>query len=136
MSLRKGFSWGTHRPSLRALALISRNMVMLGEPNVSRFIGLLDEFVLYNLLYLELVRYMFFICSFIPVWVFVVMLGQVLKCYGVVALSSEDRLVEFVWTFIPTLLTAVLCFLNLQYISYERVLPDSKVVKVVGHQWY
>nr|YP_009166786.1 cytochrome c oxidase subunit II [Explanatum explanatum]ALC75072.1 cytochrome c oxidase subunit 2 [Explanatum explanatum] len=92
--------------------------------------------MLYNLLYLELVRYMFFICSFIPVWVFVVMLGQVFSCGGVVALSNEDRLIEFVWTFIPTLLTAVLCYLNLQYISYESVLPDSKVVKVVGHQWY
>nr|YP_009262390.1 cytochrome c oxidase subunit II [Homalogaster paloniae]ANI86966.1 cytochrome c oxidase subunit 2 [Homalogaster paloniae] len=92
--------------------------------------------MLYNLLYLELVRYMFFICSFIPVWVFVTMIGQVFMCSGVVALSGEDRFIEFVWTFIPTLLTAVLCFLNLQYISYECVMPDSKVVKVIGHQWY
>nr|YP_009171942.1 cytochrome c oxidase subunit II [Orthocoelium streptocoelium]AJG03071.1 cytochrome c oxidase subunit II [Orthocoelium streptocoelium] len=92
--------------------------------------------MLYNLLYLELVRYVFFICSFIPVWVFVVMLGQVFSCYGVVVLNSEDRLIEFVWTFVPTLLTLVLCYLNLQYISYEGVMPGSKVVKIVGRQWY
>lgn len=136
MLFRRGFSWGTHRPSLRASALISRNMVMLGEPDISRYICVLGISMLYKLLYLELVRYMFFICSFIPVWVFVVMLGQVFRCRGVVALRKEDRLIEFVWTFIPTLLTAVLCYLNLQYISYESVLPDSKVVKVVGRQWY
>nr|YP_009169431.1 cytochrome c oxidase subunit II [Fischoederius elongatus]AJF22823.1 cytochrome c oxidase subunit II [Fischoederius elongatus]QIJ60110.1 cytochrome c oxidase subunit II [Fischoederius elongatus] len=92
--------------------------------------------MLYNLLYLELVRYMFLIGSFIPAWVFVVMLGQVFACRGVIALSNEDRLIEFVWTFIPTVLTAVLCYLNLQYLTYESVLPDSKVVKIVGRQWY
>nr|YP_009164294.1 cytochrome c oxidase subunit II [Gastrothylax crumenifer]AIU44450.1 cytochrome c oxidase subunit II [Gastrothylax crumenifer] len=92
--------------------------------------------MLYNLLYLELVRYMFLIGSFIPAWVFVVMLGQVFSCRGVIALGNEDRLLEFVWTFIPTMLTAILCYLNLQYLTYESVLPDSKVVKIVGRQWY
>lgn len=49
-------------------------------------------------------------------------------------LGNENRKVEFIWTFIPSVLTAVLCFLNLQYVQNERVMPNTEVVKVVGHQ--
>nr|YP_010514542.1 cytochrome c oxidase subunit II [Diplodiscus mehrai]UXL86273.1 cytochrome c oxidase subunit 2 [Diplodiscus mehrai] len=91
--------------------------------------------MLYNMLYLELVRYVSIVCSFIPLWVFVVMLWQI-GGKGVMVLDGENRWLEFVWTAIPTFLTTVLCFFNLQYISYETLLPESDIVKVVGRQWY
>nr|YP_010702834.1 cytochrome c oxidase subunit II [Ogmocotyle ailuri]WCO09240.1 cytochrome c oxidase subunit II [Ogmocotyle ailuri] len=91
--------------------------------------------MLLNLLYLELLRYVFFICSFIPLWVFIVLICQV-GCNGVIALDYENRVVELVWTVVPTLMVSGLCFLNLQYLSSGCVVESADIVKVVGRQWY
>lgn len=89
--------------------------------------------MIFKLLYLELLRYIFFVCTFIPMWVFMVMIYQI-SLKGVVALDHENRVVELVWTVVPTLIVGGLCFLNLQYISKESVIESAKVVKVVGRQ--
>lgn len=51
--------------------------------------------MVFNLLYLELLRYIFFVCTFIPMWVFMVMIYQI-SLGGVVALDHENRIVELV----------------------------------------
>lgn len=91
--------------------------------------------MLFKLLYLELLRYIFFVCTFIPMWVFMVLIYQI-SLGGVVALDHENRVVELVWTVVPTLIVGGLCFLNLQYLSNESVIESAKVVKIVGRQWY
>lgn len=91
--------------------------------------------MVFNLLYLELLRYIFFVCTFIPLWVFMVMIYQI-SLGGVVALDHENRVVELVWTVVPTLIVGGLCFLNLQYLSKESVIESAKVIKIVGRQWY
>lgn len=66
------FSWGTHRPSSKALALASRNMVIMGEPVVSWLYFMLFSFIMffYNTIYFNLVFYVMGLCLFILGFVF------------------------------------------------------------------
>lgn len=55
---------------------------------------------------------------------------------GVSSLPKEDKLVEFWWTFVPSCLVGILCFLNLRCLVEAPFSGIYRVVKVVGHQWY
>lgn len=63
MFIRIRFIWGTHRPSLTALAVKSRNMVTLGEPVVSYILFMLIG----NCLYFDMVLLVFVLTIFIPI---------------------------------------------------------------------
>lgn len=54
--------------------MVSRNMVVLGEPDASCLARLLGwSVLLFKSLYLELVSYVLLLCFFIPVWVCLVL---------------------------------------------------------------
>nr|ADU04578.1 cytochrome c oxidase subunit 2 [Schistosoma turkestanicum] len=89
------------------------------------------------LAYYDLVIYVMGLCLFIPCWCMLVMLYNVYMTQLVsFSLPSEDSVLEFVWTLIPTIMVVVLCFLNLCYLSNANVFSFSEPVKVVSHQWY
>nr|YP_009650994.1 cytochrome c oxidase subunit II [Uvitellina sp. SSS-2019]QCY72820.1 cytochrome c oxidase subunit 2 [Uvitellina sp. SSS-2019] len=89
-----------------------------------------------NVLYMDLVNYVILLCSFIPVWVLFVLGWQVVSPDSISSHNNESMVVEFLWTVFPTLAVVVLCFLNLQCVSYDFLDVGCKIVKVVGRQWY
>nr|UFQ87246.1 cytochrome c oxidase subunit II [Schistosoma guineensis] len=92
----------------------------------------------YNVLvYYDLILYVLGLSWYIPLWCVIVLLVQIIESKNVVVvLPNEACLLEFVWTFIPTLLIVVLCFYNLNYLMYYSGGSFSSPVKIVGHQWY
>lgn len=58
----------------------------------------------FKLLYLDLVGYVLFICVFISIWVFVVLVFQFFFYCDVGELSGEDKVVELIWTVVPSFL--------------------------------
>nr|QDO72056.1 cytochrome c oxidase subunit II [Schistosoma haematobium]QDO72097.1 cytochrome c oxidase subunit II [Schistosoma haematobium] len=92
----------------------------------------------YNVLvYYDLILYVLGLSWYIPLWCVIVLLVQIIESKNIaVVLPSEACLLEFVWTFIPTLLIVVLCFYNLNYLTYYSGGSFSNPVKIVGHQWY
>nr|YP_010528197.1 cytochrome c oxidase subunit II [Echinoparyphium aconiatum]UXW64391.1 cytochrome c oxidase subunit II [Echinoparyphium aconiatum] len=89
-----------------------------------------------NVLYLDLVSYIVIICSFIPVWVFVVLGWQLFNSDTIASHNNESDVAEFFWTVFPTAAVALLCFYNLNCISYDMLDVACKTIKVVGRQWY
>lgn len=100
------FSWGTHRPSIAALAAISRNMVAPDESGASGQVfcvaSLMVSFLfgleghLMNPSYYALVEFIIGLALFIVVWVTVVMIYQVVFHRGVRIIEGENNLVEFI----------------------------------------
>nr|YP_009092168.1 cytochrome c oxidase subunit 2 [Dicrocoelium chinensis]AHG06493.1 cytochrome c oxidase subunit 2 [Dicrocoelium chinensis] len=92
--------------------------------------------LLYSYLYLDLVRYMLFLCSFVSIWVFVALGWQFFDSYILLSLENENDSVELAWTVIPTIMVIGLCYFNLRCLGPDIFTPIDKVVKIVGHQWY
>nr|UDU84938.1 cytochrome c oxidase subunit 2 [Haematoloechus sp. CW13H] len=89
----------------------------------------------YSSFYLDILLYLIFVCVFIFVFVFVALFCVALGYNDMSVLSSESMLLEFIWTFIPTVIVSILCFLNTMY--YADLRPSvSGLIKVVGCQWY
>nr|BDB04185.1 cytochrome c oxidase subunit II [Fasciola gigantica]BDB04305.1 cytochrome c oxidase subunit II [Fasciola gigantica]BDB04329.1 cytochrome c oxidase subunit II [Fasciola gigantica] len=89
-----------------------------------------------NVLYMDLIIYILLVCSFIPIWVFVVLAWQLFGSNTVASHNNESDVVEFFWTVIPSSCVIVLCYYNLNCISYDMLDIPSKIIKVVGRQWY
>lgn len=89
-----------------------------------------------NVLYMDLITYVLIICAFIPVWVFVVLGWQLFSSKTVASHNNERDVVEFFWTVVPSTCVIALCYYNLNCISYDMLDIPSKIVKVVGRQWY
>nr|YP_009092180.1 cytochrome c oxidase subunit 2 [Dicrocoelium dendriticum]AHG06505.1 cytochrome c oxidase subunit 2 [Dicrocoelium dendriticum] len=92
--------------------------------------------LLYGYLYLDLVRYMLFLCSFVAIWVFVALGWQLCDSSTLLSLENENDSVELAWTVIPTFMVIGLCYFNLRCLGPDVFTPIEKVVKIVGHQWY
>nr|UDU84926.1 cytochrome c oxidase subunit 2 [Glypthelmins quieta] len=92
--------------------------------------------LLFNMLYLDLILYVIVLCSFIPIWVFLVLGWQVSGGNDLTSLDNENNWVEFAWTVFPTLAVGYLCFLNLLCLGDEPTFGVSDIVKAVGCQWY
>nr|AWK02437.1 cytochrome c oxidase subunit II [Acanthoparyphium sp. WAK-2018] len=92
--------------------------------------------VFMNVLYMDLIQYMILLCSFIPVWVFMMLGWQLYWKDDISSHDNESDVVEFLWTVFPSGAIGSLCFLNLQCISNDDVELDCHLVKVIGHQWY
>lgn len=92
----------------------------------------------YNLLvYYDLILYVLGMRVFIPLWCVIVMCYQIYESFQVsIIIPSESRLLEFVWTLVPSFIVLVLCFFNLKYLVYYSSFCFSDPVKVIGHQWY
>lgn len=91
--------------------------------------------VFMKVLYMDLVYFIICICSFIPVWVFL-LLGYQLGCGEVCMHAKERGELEFFWTVIPTVTVAVMCLLNVQCMSLDYLDVPNTIVKIVGRQWY
>nr|YP_010693889.1 cytochrome c oxidase subunit II [Morishitium polonicum]WCD42526.1 cytochrome c oxidase subunit 2 [Morishitium polonicum] len=89
-----------------------------------------------NVLYMDLINYIILICSFIPTWVFVVLIWQISSFDGISSQNNESNIVEFFWTVLPTIAVTILCFLNLQCVISDVLDVDCKIIKIVGRQWY
>lgn len=87
-------------------------------------------------LYLDLVRYMLFLCCFVPLWVFVMLGWQVCNPWVLLSLEDENDSVELAWTVIPTVMVMGLCYFNLRCLGPDIFTPAKYVVKVIGRQWY
>nr|AYH51411.1 cytochrome c oxidase subunit II [Posthodiplostomum centrarchi] len=95
----------------------------------------------YNSSYYELVAFTFFLSASIPIVVFIGLGNCMIKTRGYVCkLNSDSEWVEISWTFIPTFVVFVLCFINVQFLTEDDLISNSfdgsQLVKVVGHQWY
>nr|YP_009759660.1 cytochrome c oxidase subunit II [Schistosoma indicum]QIQ48872.1 cytochrome c oxidase subunit II [Schistosoma indicum] len=89
------------------------------------------------LVYYDLILYVLALSLFIPLWCVIVLCYQVFESISVsVIIPNEALLLEMVWTVVPTLMVLVLCFFNLNYLTYYGAFSLSEPVKVIGHQWY
>lgn len=115
--------------------MVSRNMVILGEPGISSPLCLLGGImILSKSLYLMLTGYVMVLCCFIPFWVFFVLGWQILSNNRLCSATNESNSLEFFWTVIPTTAVAYLCFVNLQCLVEDSVTGVCKRVKIVGRQ--
>nr|WLS55013.1 cytochrome c oxidase subunit II [Opisthioglyphe ranae] len=89
-----------------------------------------------NTVYLNVLVYMAFLCSFIVVWVFVVLAFQLSRWNDMCVLDNENNWVEFNWTVFPTASVTILCMLNLACMGNVPWSMYSDVIKVTGCQWY
>nr|QXU59702.1 cytochrome c oxidase subunit 2 [Bothridium pithonis] len=89
----------------------------------------------FSLLYYDIVCYVVALCSFIVVFVFVLIYWDLVSG-GSVNFGSENQWVELVWTVFPTLVVLVLCSLNVNFITAGLDALSGQTVKVVGRQWY
>nr|YP_009745471.1 cytochrome c oxidase subunit II [Tetraonchus monenteron]QIH29917.1 cytochrome c oxidase subunit 2 [Tetraonchus monenteron] len=89
-----------------------------------------------NCIYLEIVSYISTLCVFITVGIIFYLIWAFSFVSGVYKVDSENSLVEFLWTLIPSFWVLNLCFLNVGYITkdLEGLAIDS--IKIVGRQWY
>nr|YP_010166579.1 cytochrome c oxidase subunit II [Tamerlania zarudnyi]QRV61248.1 cytochrome c oxidase subunit II [Tamerlania zarudnyi] len=86
--------------------------------------------------YLNLVVYALFISLFISVWVFCVMMWQLLFSFNVSLVGSENDLLELIWTVVPSFVIGVSSFLNLSCLVDVPMHWVDSVIKVIGRQWY
>nr|YP_009826148.1 cytochrome c oxidase subunit 2 [Lyperosomum longicauda]QIX04658.1 cytochrome c oxidase subunit 2 [Lyperosomum longicauda] len=89
-----------------------------------------------NTLYMDLVRYVVCLCSFIPASVCAMLGWQLFGPYEWSMLDNENDQLEFAWTVVPTFGIIGLCCFNVRCLLYDYFTPASAVVKIVGHQWY
>nr|YP_010947757.1 cytochrome c oxidase subunit II [Azygia robusta]WMH04204.1 cytochrome c oxidase subunit II [Azygia robusta]WMH04216.1 cytochrome c oxidase subunit II [Azygia robusta] len=87
-------------------------------------------------MYYDLVFFVLTLCSFILFWIFWILGWQLCSYRGVVVQPYDSQLVEFMWTFFPTVSVAFLCLLNLQFLAGGEMGSIGGIVKVVGRQWY
>nr|YP_009178843.1 cytochrome c oxidase subunit II [Pseudanoplocephala crawfordi]ALJ78638.1 cytochrome c oxidase subunit 2 [Pseudanoplocephala crawfordi] len=87
------------------------------------------------LLYYDIVCYIFAVCVFIICFVYMLLFWGLLGG-GSVALESENQVIEFIWTVLPTIIVLVLCGLNVNFITNNLDTFCEDTIKIVGHQWY
>nr|YP_626440.1 cytochrome c oxidase subunit II [Schistosoma spindale]AAZ57331.1 cytochrome c oxidase subunit II [Schistosoma spindale] len=89
------------------------------------------------LVYYDLILYVLALSLFIPLWCVIVLCYQVFESLMVsIVLPNEASILEFVWTLVPTFLVLILCFFNLNYLTYYGAFNVTVPVKIIGHQWY
>nr|AHH31501.1 cytochrome c oxidase subunit II [Gyrodactylus sp. MBS-2014] len=88
-----------------------------------------------SLMYYDIVSYVVILCFFMCIFVFSYLMSLT-TLNGSVLLSKELKVLEFKWTFIPSILMAMLCYLNLSYVYFDSKLDSVDMVKVMGRQWY
>nr|ADP24236.1 cytochrome c oxidase subunit II [Gyrodactylus major]QCX36156.1 cytochrome c oxidase subunit II [Gyrodactylus major]QCX36157.1 cytochrome c oxidase subunit II [Gyrodactylus major] len=88
-----------------------------------------------SLIYYDIVSYVIMLCFFICMFVifFLFSLGLLI---GNINLTNEYKSLEFKWTFLPSILIALLCYLKLSFIYFDSELDSVDLVKVMGRQWY
>nr|YP_009261937.1 cytochrome c oxidase subunit II [Echinochasmus japonicus]AKL39065.1 cytochrome c oxidase subunit II [Echinochasmus japonicus] len=91
--------------------------------------------VFMNSLYMDLVYFIICVCSFIPVWVFLLLSYQ-LGFDNTSMHANESGELELFWTAVPTATVTVMCLLNVQCMSLDYLDVPNVIVKVVGRQWY
>nr|QXU59690.1 cytochrome c oxidase subunit 2 [Duthiersia expansa] len=89
----------------------------------------------FSLLYYDIVCYVVALCSFIVVFVFVMLFWNSING-GSVNFGSENQAVELIWTIVPTFIVLVLCSLNVNFITAGLDSLAQESIKVVGRQWY
>nr|YP_003934532.1 cytochrome c oxidase subunit II [Benedenia hoshinai]ABK58261.1 cytochrome c oxidase subunit 2 [Benedenia hoshinai] len=89
-------------------------------------------------LYFDVVHYAIILCISITPLVSIY-LGFIMSFNkGIIFLGvpSENSVLEFFWTFLPTLLVLGLCLNNVNYVLHDVEATVSKTVKIIGRQWY
>nr|YP_010015772.1 cytochrome c oxidase subunit II [Thaparocleidus asoti]QOI72769.1 cytochrome c oxidase subunit 2 [Thaparocleidus asoti] len=89
-----------------------------------------------DVLYFDIVSFISLLCFFI-----VLLVGSVLFFVGVlskgfIVIKTDYQIIEFLWTFIPSLWVAGLCFFNVNYICSDYEGCVQSTYKIVGRQWY
>nr|YP_009054579.1 cytochrome c oxidase subunit II [Paragyrodactylus variegatus]AIK25767.1 cytochrome c oxidase subunit II [Paragyrodactylus variegatus] len=87
-----------------------------------------------SLVYYDIVTYIVLLCIFLCVFVFYY-LYDLSTLSGQVVFLNEVGSLEFMWTFLPTILVSILCVFNLSFIYFDSELEVDDVVKVMGRQW-
>nr|ADP24226.1 cytochrome c oxidase subunit II [Gyrodactylus samirae] len=88
-----------------------------------------------SLMYYDIVSYVAILCVFMCIFVLTYLMSLFIL-HGSVSLSNELNMLEFNWTFIPSVLIAVLCYLNLSFVYFDSELDSIDVMKMMGRQWY
>lgn len=115
--------------------MVSRNMVILGEPGVSwPYVNCRGLMYNTKVFYFDLLHYIFCLCCFIPIWVVFILFWQVLGGYSYSSLRGEQKAIELVWTLVPSLLIGRLCYYNLQCAGSEIISACCNSVKIIGRQ--
>ena len=87
------------------------------------------------LLYYDIVCYIFAVCVFILCFVYVMLYWKFSRG-GRIGFESENQVVEFIWTALPTIIVLMLCALNVKFITSNLDTFCKETIKIVGHQWY
>nr|BBJ70647.1 cytochrome c oxidase subunit II [Benedenia seriolae] len=89
-------------------------------------------------LYFDVVHYAIFLCIFITILVslYLGLVMSSIKGPQFMSVPSNSSLLEFFWTFLPTLLVLGLCLNNINYVLHDVEATVSKSVKIIGRQWY
>nr|QJD07224.1 cytochrome c oxidase subunit 2 [Capsaloides cristatus] len=91
-----------------------------------------------NSLYFNLVEYALGLCVFISFMVFCYLfwLMFVPSSFSTIQVPSENSLLEFFWTVIPTGVVFLFCIHNVTFILKDLEMSVQSNVKVIGRQWY
>nr|WSP01997.1 cytochrome c oxidase subunit 2 [Wallinia sp. URM-2015] len=87
-------------------------------------------------LYVVLFMYIYILCCLMPLWVLMVLGWQIFTVVGTSEGSNESKLLELVWTGVPTFAVGLLCYYNLRCMHGFEDLPYNHMIKVMGRQWY
>lgn len=87
------------------------------------------------LLYYDIVCYIFAVCVFIVCFVYFMIFWKLISG-GSVMHDSENQIIEFVWTIVPTIVVLILCMLKIRFITKKLDSFSDETIKIIGHQWY
>nr|YP_010015760.1 cytochrome c oxidase subunit II [Thaparocleidus varicus]QOI72757.1 cytochrome c oxidase subunit 2 [Thaparocleidus varicus] len=89
-----------------------------------------------DIMYFDIVAYITLLCLFIVLLVASVLLYVGTYSKGFIVVKTDYQVIEFLWTFIPSLWVGGLCFFNVSYICNDYEGAVGTTYKIVGRQWY